>query len=76
MNHFNEISEQAVGIYIFKDSEEAVIYENNLTSLIHDNLTISLIIKKFQQILKNDYLYKPIEYIKPWVIWECIMLGQ
>lgn len=64
-NHFNEISAQAVGIYIFKDSKEALIYENNLTSLINDNLTISLIIKKFQKILKNDYLYKPIEYIKP-----------
>ena len=62
-SNYHKIGAQTVGVCLFSEKKESLNYVKEIKSLIENGSTISLLINKFREILKNDYLYKPIVYM-------------
>ena len=62
-SNYKKIGPKTVGVCLFCDNKESLNYIKEIRSLIGNGSTISQLINKFQEIIKNDYLYKPIVYM-------------
>lgn len=64
-NSTENLQPKTVGIYWFRGSNDAVIFQNNFESRLLKNCTISNLINKFTQLLKNDSICENMKTLNP-----------